>query len=238
MGWLGGEKVAVRYDSIVPWGRTFEEYVDMFDLEERDLEKSILGCGDGPACFNAAMHQKGKKAVSIDPIYKFTDEEIQRRIDETYLKVMQQTRENQEKFVWHNIKSVEELGEIRMSAMKAFLMDYNAGKKEERYLFAELPSLPFQDKQFDLALSSHFLFLYTDHLSLGFHIQSIDEMLRVADEIRIFPLVDMNANRSCYVDSVITRYRSLGFSAHEIQVDYEFQKGGNKMLRIYKNDNK
>ena len=47
-------------DQIVPWGRSFDEYVKMFALTEADLEKRILGCGDGPASFNAVMRTKGR----------------------------------------------------------------------------------------------------------------------------------------------------------------------------------
>jgi hypothetical protein len=42
-------------DQIVPWGRSFDEYVRMFSLTPDDLDKNILGCGDGPASFNAAI---------------------------------------------------------------------------------------------------------------------------------------------------------------------------------------
>jgi hypothetical protein len=38
---------------IVPWGRSFDEYRAMFALSEGDLGGRILGCGDGPASFNA-----------------------------------------------------------------------------------------------------------------------------------------------------------------------------------------
>lgn len=38
---------------VVPWGRTFEEYRAMFALTDADLDGRILGCGDGPAAFNA-----------------------------------------------------------------------------------------------------------------------------------------------------------------------------------------
>jgi hypothetical protein len=34
---------------VVPWGRSFDEYVAMFALVQRDFEDAILGCGDGPA---------------------------------------------------------------------------------------------------------------------------------------------------------------------------------------------
>ena len=34
---------------------------------------------------------------------------------------------------------------------------------QERYQYQKLPKLNFKDKEFDLALSSHFLFLYSKH---------------------------------------------------------------------------
>ena len=52
-----------------------------------------------------------------------------------------------------------------------------------------LPTLPFADRSFDLALSSHFLFLYTEQFDESFHRSSIVEMCRVADEVRVFPLL-------------------------------------------------
>lgn len=226
--------MALKYESVVPWGRSFEEYVDMFDLKKSDLEKRILGCGDGPASFNCTMKQKNGEVVSIDPIYQFSKADIEKRIDETYHTVMEQTRENADKFIWTKIKDVEELGNIRMKAMRDFVSDYDNGKDENRYIYAELPHLPFEDNQFDLSLASHFLFLYTDNLSLEFHLQSITEMLRVASEVRIFPLLDLNSKKSPYVDVVMGKFSEMGYCVEEIKVDYEFQNGGNTMLRIAK----
>ena len=83
---------------------------------------------------------------------------------------------------------MEELGQLRMAAMEEFLLDYDRGKAEGRYVNAELPNLPFQDHIFDLALCSHFLFLYSSTLDGEFHIAAIREMCRVAHQVRIFPL--------------------------------------------------
>ena len=38
-----------HYKDIVPWGRSFDEYLDMFNLSEEDLMRDIVGVGDGPA---------------------------------------------------------------------------------------------------------------------------------------------------------------------------------------------
>jgi hypothetical protein len=90
-----------------------------------------------------------------------------------------------------------------------------------------LPNLDLADGQFDLALCSHFLFLYSDEFSQEFHVQAVGEMLRVANEVRIFPLLNMKGRRSKYVEGVAGR-----FNTTIERVDYEFQRGGNEMLRV------
>lgn len=225
----------VEYKSIVPWGRSLNEYIEMFSLSDEDLKGSILGCGDGPASFNYEMTQMGRSVISVDPIYKFDRELLKQRIDKVYDQVLDNTRMNMDKYIWKTISSVEELGKIRMGSMKKFLADYEKGKLENRYMVGELPCLQVKDDSFDLALVSHLLFLYSDQLSLDFHIRSIDELCRVSKEVRIFPLLDLNSNRSPYVDEVVEYFTRKGFSACEEKVNYEFQKGGNAMLRIKKN---
>lgn len=53
-------------DKVVPWGRSYDEYVSMFDLSGADLGVRILGCGDGPAEFNAALkHYAALSSISV-----------------------------------------------------------------------------------------------------------------------------------------------------------------------------
>ena len=110
-----------RYQDTVPWGRSFDEYLDMFNLSEDDLARDIVGIGDGPASFNSWMHQRGTPIVSVDPIYRYSEAELRQRIQETYEDVIAQAHQNQDKFVWTHISSVDELAEIRMQAMDTFL---------------------------------------------------------------------------------------------------------------------
>ena len=56
----------------------------MFALDDGDLRKTILGCGDGPASFNAELTALGGRVLSIDPVYAFTASQIRKRIDEVY----------------------------------------------------------------------------------------------------------------------------------------------------------
>lgn len=222
-----------RLNEVVPWGRSFGEYVAMFAMSENDLlRKRILGCGDGPAAFNAVCTRQGGKVVSVDPIYRFSADEIRQRIDSTCPTIIEETRKNSDEFVWRHIRSVEELVRIRMAAMEEFLSDYPGGLVEGRYVEAGLPCLPFDDGEFDLAICSHLLFLYTEHHSLKFHVTSIKELCRVANEARVFPLLELGAKRSRHLESVLAQLRSEGFAADIETVPYEFQKGGNEMLRV------
>lgn len=41
-----------KLDSVVPWGRNLQEYLLMFQLDDKDRTKKIAGFGDGPASFN------------------------------------------------------------------------------------------------------------------------------------------------------------------------------------------
>lgn len=221
--------------NIVPWGRTLEEYSRMFQLSEADFPKKFIDCGGGPSSFNAEMTQNKRFVTSCDPIYQFSRMEIQTRIHETYDQVYEQTVQNKKNFIWNTIANPEDLGQKRMSAMNDFLEDFEQGKKEGRYIAESLPHLPFQDNTFDLALSSHFLFLYTDILSLDFHTKAIQEMLRVAKEVRIFPLLNLNNQKSPYVDEIIRSFNSQ-YQSKILPVDYEFQKGANEVLKITKRD--
>ena len=224
--------MTLEYKSIVPWGRSFKEYQSMFSLSDADLKSKILGCGDGPASFNAEMTRMGHKVVSCDPVYAFSKEQIQKRIDETFDEVMAQTRGNQDKFIWDHVQSLENLGKIRMQAMAVFLEDFEAGLAEGRYIDAELPSLPLEKGAFDLALCSHFLFLYSDHLSLAFHLESILEMLRLARDVRIFPVLDYNAKQSIHLKPLMESLEKKQINAQLEKVDYLFQRGGDHMLRV------
>jgi len=226
--------MSIKYENIVPWGRSYEEYVRMLDLNSDDLKKRILSCGDGPASFNSGMKKNGYKVTSIDPIYQFSKEQIETKIKEKSKDVMLQTKNNADRFIWTHFHGIEELFKVRMNAMSEFLDDYSSGKSEKRYIFAELPALPFKDKSFDLVLCAHLLFFYSENLSLEFHISSILEMIRLGNEIRIFPIVDLNANLSRYLNPVKEFVDSLGWSFKEEKVNYEFQKNGNKMLKIFK----
>ncbi len=225
--------MAFKLNSVVPWGRNMEEYKLMFRLNESDLSGKIAGFGDGPACFNCEMTEKGGSVISFDPIYQFSKSDIEKRIEEVRVIVMQQMSENMDNYVWKNIKNLDELEFTRMSAMRKFLSDYEKGKAEGRYIFHELPNrLVYEDNYFDIGLSSHFLLMYTS-LGYDFHIASMTEMLRVCKEIRIFPIVNLDADKTVLAENVIDYFKK-DCKVEIVKTNYEFQKGENKLLIIRK----
>jgi hypothetical protein len=224
--------MAFTLDMVVPWGRSFEEYRRMFALDDTDRQLKILGCGDGPASFNTEATALGWSIVSCDPLYRFDAGEIRARVHETSGQILDQTYRNRDEFVWDMVGSIEELGRMRLLAMDKFLADFERGKVQGRYMNASLPSLPFADRAFDLALCSHFLFLYSEQLTEAFHLESIDEMCRVAREVRIFPLLQLGSTQSPHVDPVMESLGRRGLTVSVEKVAYEFQRGGNWMMRI------
>jgi hypothetical protein len=205
----------------------------MFNLSDDDLTQKIVGCADGPASFNAEMFQRHRRrVVSCDPLYQFTAEEIRRRIQSTFARMLDSATRDRARFVWDAIGSPEELGRVRMAAMDRFLEDFEEGKGQGRYLVAALPHLPFADRRFDLALCSHFLFLYGEQFPLQFHIDSVLEMARIAREVRVFPLLDLKGRRSRHLEAVLEAAARRDLRAVVERVPYEFQRGGNEMLRI------
>jgi hypothetical protein len=223
---------AITIDNVYPWGRSFSEYRNMFALTDDDLNSRILGCADGPASFNAELTSRGGNIVSCDPLYQYSADEIRSRIGSTYDSILSIARNNYDRFLWNSIKSPEQLGQLRMAAMNDFLDDYDDGKRTGRYLRHSLPHLQFVAGRFDLAVCSHFLFLYSDDFSIHYHFNSILEMCRLAREVRIFPLLDMQGRISAHLVPLLPRLAALNLVADLVKVEYEFQRGGNQMLRV------
>jgi hypothetical protein len=225
--------MTLQLDRVVPWGRSLDDYRNMFALSDADLQRSIVDCASGPSSFNAELTARGGRVLSCDPVYQFSRDQIQQRIDETYPIIIETLHRTREKFVWSEVKTPEELGQKRRAAMAQFLADFPLGLSAGRYRRDALPDLDYPDRQFDLALSAHLLFTYSDQFDTRFHIAAILEMLRVAAEVRIFPLLENFTNAtSPHLDPVLQALHDRGYHTSIDRVPYEFQIGGNEMLRV------
>ncbi len=226
--------MAISLDQIVPWGRTRGEYECMFKLELAAVSRGTLDCGGGPSSFTAELASSGLHAVSVDPIYAFSGAEIQARFAAMVEPMMTQVRTTPEDWCWRYHRDPDDLCAHRRAALDRFLIDYEEGKRQRRYITGELPVLPFASDSFGLAVCSHLLFLYSELLSEAFHIQSILEMGRVAREVRIFPLLTLRHEPSGHLPTVQAAVQAQGWTSEVVKVDYELQRGGNRMLRIFR----
>lgn len=224
--------MAMKLEKVVPFGRSLDEYKSMFALSPSDVEKAIIGVADGPASFNAEMFALGKSVISVDPLYVYQAYDIETQFDAVVDNIIAQVKATPGDWVWSWHRSPEHLKENRVGVLRRFAADYEMGKAEGRYRIGELPTLDFDADAFQLALCSHFLFLYSDHFSYQFHVASVREMLRVASEVRIFPLLTLMREKSPYLEPLIEDLKADGFSATVEKVGYELQRGGNEMLRI------
>ena len=224
--------MVMQLDQVVPFGRSLDEYIKLFNLTPEDLQKSILSVADGPASVNAEGTRLGYRIKSIDPIYLFTAAQIKNQFDAVVDNIIEQVEQTPEDWVWSYHPSPSGLRENRERAIQLFCADYEQGKAQGRYEVGELPDLSYGDREYDLGLSSHFLFLYSDHFDATFHYRSVCELLRVCQEVRIFPLITLMLQPSPYLNGIIERLQEQGYHCEIQQVAYELQRGGNEMLKI------
>lgn len=222
--------MVMHLEQVVPFGRSMDEYIKMFNLSPADLQKRILSVADGPASFNAELTRLGGQVTSMDPIYQFTGQEIYQRFNAVVDDIIAQVQRTPDDWVWTYHHSPENLRQNRIRVIQEFMSDYELGKQAGRYQIGALPNLNYQDQAYDLVLCSHFLFLYSDLCDRQFHADSIDEMLRVGREVRIFPLLTLMLQPSPHLDTILEAGKNMGYVGSIVQVEYELQKGGNQML--------
>ena len=224
--------MSLSLEEIVPWGRTAAEYERMFQLSGADHARQVLDCGGGPASFAAEWSALGRRVVAADPLYAHPGSAIRSRFAATAASVMGAVRAHPERWVWTYHASPDALLSRRTEALERFLRDLNAGRQCGRYRVGSMPHLPFPNHHFDLALVSHLLFLYSDLLDQAFHGASIAELLRVAAEVRIFPLLTLSGKISPHLEPIVASLRRDGWHCELTHVDYQLQPGGNTLMRI------
>lgn len=217
---------------VVPWGRTSEEYRRMFVLGGEDLGRRLLGVGDGPASFNAEWSAAGGDVVSVDPVYVHPGPAIASRFDDAASVVHAMVAREHHRFLWNDIASPDEMVARRRRALDGFLAHYRHPESAGRYVAGSVPILPFRADSFDLVLCSHLLFLYSHVLDAAMHEAALRDMLRVAPELRVFPLLDMDGMRSAHLGPVTCALEASGHRVAIERVPYEFQRGACEMLRV------
>lgn len=220
-------------ERIVFIGRTYDEYVEMFSLKEEELDgKKILDCPSGACSFTAIGHLKGLDIIGCDIAYSFSPDQLHLKGLNDVEHAVISMEAVQDAYQWNYFKDIEELKIHRLKALNTCINHMK--NNPERYIAATLPLLPFEDNEFDLTLSAHFLFMYSDRLNYSFHLHTLKELLRVTkDELRIFPLVDLKGEKYRHLHRLLDDIKDE-VVFEEVRVNYEFQKQANTMLKIKK----
>ena len=222
-----------RLDTTLLWGHSLDDYRDMFALEENDLNRSILDYGAGPASFSAQMKNLGHFTVATDPIYDQSPELLAEHFEKEFSQMRETVEQHPERFIWDTIPSPNALEEKRRETTQLFLNDYKQGLKEKRYLYADYPDLPFEPDSFDLVLASHAVFITHADKPPEFISDLLMTLIDLANEVRVFPLLDGDGNISPLVGPVLLALQQNNLCTEIREVNYEFQRGGNAMFRIW-----
>lgn len=160
-------------------------YCTLFSLGDSERRLSILGCGDGTSSFNAEGTAQNMRIVSVDKLYRFRAGEIRDHID---------------------------AAANNAAATERFMADYAEGVDQGRYVSGELPDLPFHDGCYDLALCLRLLFRDDAQQDLAFHLRALQELMRVAEEVRVAPMPEAGAAAARYLPAVLLAMSRSGFS--------------------------
>jgi len=215
--------------------RPLAEYRVMFALGEADLTGQVLDCPGGAASFTAEVCAAGGDAVAVDVVYERGPAEVAVLARGEAERGNAYMAGNADRYVWSYFSDVVSHDQARRAAAEVFARDITS--HPQRYVAGALPHLPFEDRSFDLVLSGHLLFTYTDRLDANFHLEALLELVRVTrSQVRVFPLLEHTGRSDPQaLDYLRSQLTARGIDTQIRQVDYEFQLGGDQMLVFTRN---
>lgn len=232
MRYLIGMKMLKKF---ILWGHRLSDYKEMFNLSDEALkEKHIVEFGAGATSFNVEMAKLGYKVISIDPMYEYPLDQIKNIVSEVFDGTVREIKQSPKKY---NLKSKDELVALvskREEGMQLFFDDFDKGRKQGRYLS---PKEFYEQNQtgyvFDLALITHHLFVNYEDKEVDEHVELILQMIRLAGEVNIFPLIDKYGKNSVLLGPVMLALQQQNLGLEVCQVGSQLQKSGNAMLRVW-----
>ncbi len=221
--------MAVALDTLVITPRPLSDYRNMFLLTDDELAAGpILDCPGGSSPFGAQVRARGGTVISVDPAYTMAKDELAARIRSDLAKLRVWVDANLDVGNWDYLGNPDALMRWWDLAVDLFLHDY---ARDERYVAAALPSLPFPDNHFTLTLSSHLLFTYPNFLSFESHVDSLLELVRVTrGEVRVYPLVDTANTVYPRLDQVRARLSERGVHTETRKADCTYNERGDELL--------
>ncbi|KTD78344.1 hypothetical protein [Legionella waltersii] len=218
---------------LVLWGHRAEDYLEMFDLSQAEIESGILEYGCGPSAVNSQLTKMKKQIVSCDPLFVLDKDTLSSKAKMIFANMADEIKQHQDQFDFSSSGGFEKLLDKRQRGMQDFFADFSNGKKEGRYLGINDYHLPFADFTFEFALSPHYFFADLDEQTVDFHLIVIRELARIAKEVRLFPLVDREGKMSDFLGPVLLGLQQENYGVEVREVSFHLHKSGNAMLRVW-----
>lgn len=223
----------IQLNSVAFYGRTLSEYMRFFALAPEPLDgASILDVAAGPASFAAEAARRGLSVTAVDPLYGYPVDVLRAHVAIDYRHMQDQLRKRTGLLrCGAMFDSVEEAIAERRRGADRFLRDYESGFLHGRYVGGALPTLPFLDRQFDLVLCAHLLFVYARQFDFAFHLSACMELVRVsAGDVRIHPVCGLDGKPYPELDRLRVELEAQSIGSEIVPLDYAFFAGADSML--------
>lgn len=211
--------------------RAFAEYEAFFALRPADLAGRVLDCAAGASGFAAGARARGGRVTALDPAYA---QGVDPLLTDAYASAdhaASLVAEHPDGYVWDWYGTPDRKEAMRRDARAAFTADVRA--HPDTYVAGTLPALPFRDDTFALALCSHLLFTWSGAFDEAWHRRALADLLRVAREVRVFPLVVQGTGEAVpYLPRLLDGLRVEGRRVETPRVPYEFQRGADRVLSV------
>jgi hypothetical protein len=232
---------AATLAAMIVSSRHVAEYRAFLGLTDADLfgaGRRVLDCSAGASGFAAAVNAAGGSVTAVDPAYGDLAA-LRAAVEASHEGGNALIDAYSDAFTWDWYGSPATRETLRREAREAFLADLAASPGT--YVSGALPDLPLHDDAFELAVTSHLLFTWADvavgtpagevRLDEAWHRAALLELLRVAPEVRVFPLVRQGDGADVpFLPRLLDGLRAEGHSAELHRVAYEFQRGADEML--------
>ncbi|MEJ9371850.1 hypothetical protein, partial [Schinkia azotoformans] len=170
-------------------------------------------------------------------LYTLTSEEVYDLGKKEIKIASQKLSQNENLFIWDNYKSLKHHDEIRERSLNQFIESYREDNNKEKYISATLPFLPFDNDTFSLVFCNHFLFLYREQFDYKFHLDAINEMIRITQKggsILIYPLVDFKDGIYLHLNKLIDDISEIGINIKINKTEFRFLPSATNFLTIEK----
>lgn len=217
----------------VLWGHQFSEYKEMFDLPADLAQQKILEFACGPTTVNQELTKQGMDVLSCDPWFESNIEVMRENFESHFQLQLQRMQAHPEAFNLKQYGGLETFVHQRQNGFNEFFKDFPGGFQQKRYVGVPQNQLPFENQRFDKALCANFLFADLSDQDLDFHLYWISEMLRVAHDVRIYPLTNKYGQPSALLGPVLLALNQQGIQVTVQDVPFRVVPESMAMLKLH-----